>query len=123
MDIAMINDLLPNTMTYSDVSKRHFIAALDLLFNEFKSYGDTHLIQFRGTCQRCKKGYPGFTYIGNHSKNFINIIIEIPNKTNSNIDIADIYDCTSFKNNLGVLNLNKQLSLNTNLFKNEFYEK
>ena len=121
MDIEMIDAILPNTMTYNDVSKKHFITALDVLFNEFKSYGDTHLIQFRGSCQSCKKGYPGFTYIGSHSKNFINIIIEIPKKENDNIDIADIYDCATFKNNLGVLNLNKQLKINTDVFKSNVY--
>lgn len=122
MDIDMIDAILPNTLTYNDVSKKHFITALDLLFNEFKSYGDTHLIQFRGTCQSCKKGYPGFTYIGNSSKNFINIIIEMPKKPHGNIDIADIYDCSTFKSKIGVLNLNKQLKINSDLFKSDIYD-
>ena len=121
MDIDMIDAILPDTITYNDVSKKQFIIALDLLFNEFKSYGDTRLIQFRGVCQICKKGYPGFTYIGNHSKNFINIIIELPKRPYGNIDIADIYDCSSFKNNIGVLNLNKQLKINTDIFKSDIY--
>lgn len=121
MDIEMIDAILPNTMTYNDVSKKHFIIALDMLFNEFKSYGDTHLIQFMGTCQSCKKGYPGYTYIGNNSKNFINIIIEMPKKPYANIDIADIYDCSKFKFKLGVLNLNKQLKINTDIFKSDVY--
>lgn len=116
MDVDMIDAILPDSMTYNDVSKKDFIAALGILFNEFKSYGDSHLIQFRGTCKICKKDYPGFTYIGNHSKNFINIIIEFPKRPYGNIDITDIYDCASFKNNLGILNLNKQLKINSDLF-------
>lgn len=123
MDIEMIDAVLPNTMTYNDVSKKHFIAALGMLFNEFISYGDSYLIQFRGKCSYCKKGYPGFTYIGNNSKNYINIIIEFPKKPSGNIDVANIYDCTYFKNNLGVLNLNKQLKLNTDFYKNDVYGK
>lgn len=122
MDLDMIDAILPDSMTYNDVAKKDFIAALGMLFNEFKSYGDSHLIQFRGTCKICKKGYPGFTYIGNHSKNFINIIIEFPKRSYGNIDISDIYDCASFKNNLGILNLNKQLKINTDLFKSDIYE-
>ena len=54
MDIDMIDAILPDTMTYNDVSKKQFIIALNLLFNEFESYGDTHLIEFRGACQSCK---------------------------------------------------------------------
>ena len=122
MDVDMIDAILPDSMTYNDVSKKDIIAALGMLFNEFKSYGDSHLIQFRGTCKICKKGYPGFTYIGNHSKNFINIIIEFPKRPSGNIDIADIYDCASFKNKLGILNLNKQLKINSDLFKSDIYE-
>lgn len=121
MDIEMIDAILPNNMTYNDVSKKHFIAALGMLFNEFRRHGDSHLIQFRGKCTFCKKGYPGFTYVGNHSKNFINIIIEFPKRPYDNIDVADIYDCATFKNNIGVLNLNKQLKINTDLFKSNVY--
>jgi len=118
MDIEMLDAILPNTITYNDVSKKNFIAALGMLFNEFRSYGDSHLIQFKGACKICKKGYPGFTFIGNNSKNFVNIIIEFPKNASGNFDIVDIFDCSSFRNYVGVLNVNKQLFINTNLFTN-----
>ena len=122
MDIEMLDTILPNTITYNDVSKKKFIAAIGMLFNEFKSYGDSHLIQFRGTCQICKKGKPGFTFIGNNSKNFVNIIFEFPKNPSVNFDINDIYDCSSFKSKLGALNVNKQLFINTDLFKSDIYD-
>ena len=122
MDIDMIESILPDTLTYNDVPKKQFIIALDKLFNEFKNFGDAYLIQFRGACQSCRKGYPGYTYIGNHSKNYINIIIEFPKKKYDNIDISDIYDCNFFKNNAGVLNINKQLKIDTDLFKSDVYD-
>jgi hypothetical protein len=92
------------------MQKKDFINSLSILFDEFRSYGDTHLIHFRGSCNACYKGKAGFTFIGNYSKNYINIIIGV-NKEANVIEINDIFECSSFINKQGVLNIKKQLKL------------
>lgn len=122
MDIEMIDEILPCDIIYSGISKKNFINALGDLFNEFKNFGDTHFIQFRGIGSIGKRIYPGYTFIGNNSKNYINIIIKFSKNSVGELDLVDIFDCPSFKNNLGVLKLNKQLKINTDLFKSDIYD-
>lgn len=121
MDIEMIDEILPSDIIYSGLSKKNFIYSLGVLFNEFKNFGDTHFIQFRGIGTIGKRIYPGYTFIGNNSKNYINIIIKFSKNAAGELDLVDIFDCPSFKNSLGVLKLNKQLKINTDLFKNDLY--
>ncbi len=115
MDIEMIDEILPSEIIYSGISKKNFIYSLGVLFNEFKNFGDTHFIQFRGIGTIGKRIYPGYTFIGNNSKNYINIIIKFSKNAAGELDLVDIFDCPSFKNSLGVLKLNKQLKINSDL--------
>lgn len=121
MDIEMIDEILPSDIIYSGISKKNFIYALDTLFNEFKNSGDTHFIEFRGIGTIGKRIYPGYTFIGNNSKNYINIIIKFSKNSAGELDLVDIFDCHTFKNNLGILKLNKQLKINTDLFKSDLF--
>ena len=46
----------------------------------------------------------------------------ITNRFVNELDLVDIFDCPSFKNSLGVLKLNKQLKINSDLFKSNIYD-
>ena len=95
MDVDMINDLLDNDRTYQDFAKDKFILKLDYAFTRFKEMGDDYLTHFSGTCEsgicvnaNCK----GYSFVGNHSKNNMNLIFDIKNG-----HVLDIYDCQLFK--------------------------
>ena len=64
------------------------------LFNKFKENNDTHLIAHSGSCSAsdCNIGVSGYTFIGNNSNTYCNIIFEQENGI-----CTDIFKCSSFK--------------------------
>jgi len=63
--------------------------------NEFIAAGDTFLNCNTGFCNAeiCNYKCSGFSFIGNHSKNYFDLIIDIKAGT-----VHDIYECSKFKN-------------------------
>lgn len=92
MDIEMIDAFLDNDKTYQDFKKEVFISRLQQAFEEFKSFGDTHLNSIEGSCNRCDKTKTGFTFIGNNSNNYMDIIFDTTDNK-----IEDLYQCVEFK--------------------------
>lgn len=96
LDWEMVNELLDDERTYQNFPKWEFIAKLRNAFGQFTSQGDTRLLIFSGSCNSCdcsnykKKGY---IFYGNHTKNHINLIIEL----DDNEHITDMYECEDFK--------------------------
>ena len=94
MDIEMIDSVLEPNRTYQDLDKQVFIQKLGFALDEFIESGDTFLKRYPGMCNagNCNYKSKGFTFIGNHSGNYFDLIIDIKNGV-----VQDIYECTSFK--------------------------
>lgn len=101
LDIDMVDLLLSDQYTYQDFEKCIFINKLGIAFDKFIQEGDTYLYRHCGYCNshpsrnRCK----GFTFIGNNSRYYMDLIIVI----NDGV-VQDIYDCRNFKIINGVPN-------------------
>ena len=94
MDIEMVSDILDNDRTYQNLDKNIFIQKLGAALDNFLESGDTFLNCHEGFCDSevCNYKCSGFSFIGNHSNNFIDLI-----KYTKDGKIKDIYECTHFK--------------------------
>jgi len=95
MDIEMVSDILDDDRTYQDFKKYIFIHKLGNALDEFIAAGDTFLNCYSGFCNAeiCNYKCPGFSFIGNNSKNYFDLIIDIKEGV-----VHDIYECSEFKN-------------------------
>lgn len=94
MDGEMVSTLLDDAHTYQDFSKALFIRKLGDLFFEFSELGDFNLLTDRGECYGCSCGSKGYTFTGNRSKAFIDLIFI----TDDENHVIDIYECDEFYN-------------------------
>ena len=108
LDIDMLDAILDSDRTYQDFKKDVFIAKLTQSFNEFLEAGDTCLEMYPGHCNSnsCNFNSKGFRFIGNRSKNFMDLIIDIQNGA-----VKDIYECSFFKCFGDFESLNKQIEI------------
>ena len=92
MDIELLETLVENQLRND--KKKEFIEKIKLKFNKFIENNDTHLIAHSGSCNayHCNIGASGYTFIGNNSKTYCDIIFE-----NENGVCTDICKCNSFK--------------------------
>jgi len=94
MDIDMISTLLDDKLTYQDYSKSQFVTKLDDLMFTLYQKGDFQLYIERGECYGCNCGRSGFTFIGNRTRSFIDLVFEVDAESN----VTDIYECEEFFN-------------------------
>jgi hypothetical protein len=94
LDIEMVNAVLEDNRTYQDFEKHVFIQKLDYALDEFIQVGDTYLNRYPGHCNSevCNYKCKGFTFIGNNSGNYFDLIIVIKEGV-----VQDIYECSLFK--------------------------
>ena len=94
LDVSMVNSLLDENFTYQHFSKRNYISKLDDAFNELLDSGDTYLRRHRGLCnsKSCNFNCKGFSFIGNNSNNYFDLIFDIKDGV-----VHDIYECSNFK--------------------------
>ncbi len=94
LDIEMIDSVLEPNRTYQDFEKNTFVQKLGYALDEFIQSGDTYLNRFPGQCNSeiCNYKCKGFTFIGNNSGHFFDLIIDIKDGV-----VIDIYECTLFK--------------------------
>jgi len=107
MDSEMISTLLDDSNTYQDFGKSLFIRKLGDLFFEFKSLGDSKLIHKSGRCFGCSCGVSGYSFIGNKSKSYVDIVFVTDDKDK----IIDIYECGEFLNKKSGLKKKNRLYL------------
>jgi len=114
MDIQMINDLLDDKYTYQEFKKNIFIQKLGHALDEFLSSGDTFLNCYTGFCnaENCNYKCAGFSFIGNNSKNYLDLIIDIKDGV-----VQDIYECTIFKNFVGGVEKNRRIEIDKSEFR------
>jgi hypothetical protein len=94
LDIEMIDSVLEPNRTYQDFEKHTFVQKLGYALDEFIQSGDTYLNRYPGQCNSeiCNYKCKGFTFIGNNSGNYFDLIVDI----NEGV-VQDIYECTEFK--------------------------
>lgn len=94
LDIEMIDSVLEPNRTYQDFEKNTFVQKLGYALDEFIQSGDTYLNRFPGQCNSeiCNYKCKGFTFVGNNSSNYFDLIIDIKEGV-----VQDIYECSLFK--------------------------
>jgi len=94
LDIDMIDAVLEEGRTYQNLEKPIFIKKLGIALDEFLSSGDTFLNRHSGFCNAeiCNYKCTGFRFIGNISKNYLDLVITIKDGV-----IQDMYECSIFK--------------------------
>lgn len=94
LDIEMIDSVLEPNRTYQDFEKNTFVQKLGYALDEFIQSGDTYLNRFPGQCNSeiCNFKCIGFSFIGNNSGNYFDLIIDIKEGV-----VQDIYECSLFK--------------------------
>lgn len=109
MDIEMLDLILSNDCTYQDLHKSVFIRKLGYAFDEFMEAGNTYLNKYEGLCDAkiCNYKCPGFTFIGNKTNHFFDLIIDIKDGV-----VCDIYECTIFKNKKQITRKETRVMLN-----------
>ena len=108
MDIKMIDSVLEPNRTYNDFDKQVFIQQLGVAFDEFSQSGDTFLQRYPGSCTAvyCNYKSKGFTFMGNHSGHYFDLIIDIKKGV-----VRDIYECAKFKCSDQKLLKNKRIKI------------
>lgn len=92
MDAQPLRLILPDTINYQDLPKDRFFDLLGIAFDEFKKHGDTELIPHKGCCGECIKGCPGVSFIGNNSKNYLDIIF-----VEEAGELKELTECSQFE--------------------------
>jgi hypothetical protein len=94
MDIEMLEMVLDDGRTYNDARMEVFLKKVDEVFDKFREGGDSELIVYNGAYRSeflFNEGDICYTFVGNKSRNYINLIFD-----ERNIDVYDIYQCEEF---------------------------
>lgn len=92
LDIDSIELLLDDHRTYQDQPKNQFISRLRNILLQFSASGDQELIPYAGTCGSCVKGCKGYAFVGPHSWQHIDLIIQWDGE-----NITDVFCCALLK--------------------------
>jgi replicative DNA helicase len=91
MDIEML-ELVLDEATYQDMPKNIFLNNLEILFAKMRGFGDTFFYSITGDCSNCFKGKNGFTFVGNNTGNYFNLLFMIENHR-----LIDLHECSEMK--------------------------
>ena len=110
LDIDMVSDVLEDNRTYQDFEKPLFVHKLGNAFTEFMKTGDTFLKCQSGFCNSklCNYKCNGFSFTGNFSGNYLDMIIEIKDGI-----VQDMYECSEFKMQVKGIKKNERIVLHT----------
>jgi hypothetical protein len=107
MNIEALYYLLDVERTYQDWQRNEFILKLERVILKFEADGDTYLNAIQGSCGgSCAKGQNGYLFIGNNSKNYMNLLF-----VEEQLELQDLYECSLFKTNFQNIALNKRYYL------------
>ena len=105
MDEEMVEQVLIDEALDVEFDKKIFITKLTNTFEYFREIGDRKLIQINGVCGGFKcDSYkqPGYTFVGDRSKNYINLIVALVDEK-----VSEIFECSKMRNKID----KKQLQL------------
>lgn len=114
MDIDRLRYYLKDEYTYEDTTKEIFLNKIESIFDSYRNSGDTELLLFKGacagkTCENC--GMKSYRFVGNHSKNFMDLLFEIDGD-----DIKDIFECVQFKTDVDIENLGMKADIDVDQY-------
>ena len=114
MDLEQLEILTENYL--SEYKREEFLKYIKSKFIKFKENNDTHLIAHIGSCNayHCNIGASGYTFIGNNSKTYCDIIFE-----NENGVCTDICKCLKFKVDDIFINKAREKELDSHNFTDE----
>ena len=94
LDSEMVDLLLCENSTFDTEKKLAFILKLSDTFDTLQKEGNTFLNKFIGTCQntKCNDGCEGYTFIGNKSRKYFDLVFD----TKNNI-VNNIQECRNLK--------------------------
>lgn len=97
LDIGMLKMILEDNRTYQDFEKPLFIKKLGNALDEFIENGNTYLNRYEGFCnsEMCNFKCKGFSFIGNKSGHYFDLIIDIKKGV-----VHDIYECNNFESSI-----------------------
>lgn len=104
MNIEALYSLLDVERIYQEWKRNEFILKLERIMQRFEADGDTYLNAVQGSCGgSCVKGQNGYLFIGNNSKNYMNLLF-----VEEELQLTDLYECSLFRTNFDNLALNKR---------------
>lgn len=108
LDIEMIDSILEPNRTYQDFEKNIFIQKLGFALDDFIKSNDTYLKSYLGQCNSeiCNFKCKGFTFNGNNSGNYFDLIVDIKDGV-----VQDIYECYDFKTFDSSITKNKRIKI------------
>jgi hypothetical protein len=108
--------LLDVERTYQDWQRNEFILKLERVMKKFEADGDTYLNAVQGACGgSCSKGQNGYLFIGNNSKNYMNLLF-----VEEELQLTDLYECSLFRTQFENLELRKRYYIDNRI--NAFFE-
>lgn len=112
MDIAGLQQHLKDEYIYEDTTKEIFLNEIESIFDAHIQSGDTELLIYKGKCagKDCVNcGNKGFRFLGNHTKNYMDLLFTIEGD-----DIKDICSCSNFDTEIAISDLGIQASIDIN---------
>ena len=107
MDEEMVDQVLIDESLDAEFDKREFMTQLSNTFGYFREIGDRKLIQINGVCGGFKcDNYkqPGYTFVGDRSKNYINLIVDVEGEK-----VSGIFECNKMRNRIDKKQLQLQI--------------
>lgn len=95
LDTTMLESILDD-YTFQDLDKRTFLKKLTNVFDALEEEGNSFLNIYEGKCNSAacsNKNCKGFSFVGNQSNDYMDLIIEIREDK-----VFDIYECYDFIN-------------------------
>jgi hypothetical protein len=96
LDSDMLELILEEQKVSKEFDKKAFINDIADAFDDLSKKGNTFLNRYEGKCISgvCSKtDCIGFSFVGNKTNDFIDLIIEVKNDK-----VLDIYECSQFEN-------------------------
>lgn len=111
MNTEALYFLLDKERTYQNWKRNEFILKLERIIEQFKADGDTYLNAVQGACGgSCSKGQNGYLFIGNHSKNYMNLLF-----VEEELQLTDLYECSMFQTQFKNLQLNTHYTIDNRM--------
>lgn len=112
LDFDMVALLLKDLPEEEPGEIQLFLRRLERALEYFKNQGDTHLNVVQGKCTGCYPKSSGFSFVGNVSKCYMNLIFHHTEK-----DHLDLMECKQFKTSFTAKNQGKRVYLDDESFR------
>ena len=112
LDYDMVALLLKDLPEEEPGEIQLFLRRLERALKYFKNQGDTHLNVVQGKCTSCYPKSSGFSFVGNVSKCYMNLIFHHTVKGH-----LDLMECKQFKTSFTAKNQGKRVYLDDESFR------